>query len=325
MSFAVQLITIIIFASIILIIFLYFGAGAFLYNTLLTRRVYLRKARQEASAAHQEERKASPFNYEGEEWFHRMGPEETTILSRSSEHLHGYFIPAAEPSDRWVICLHGYTGAPDTMGPYGQKFYRAGFNTLYPALRGHDRSEHLSVSMGWHDRMDLIDWCQHVINRNPKAQIVLFGVSMGASTAMMASGESLPDQVRCIIADCGFSSVWEIFAVQIKRYARLPAQFLYPVYTMALMKGRLNLKEASCVRQVKKSKTPILFIHGDADDLIPHTMMDELFAAAGCEKEKLLVRHGWHGGSANVEPELYWSTVRSFVSRKMPEAKAVRI
>ena len=324
MSFAVQLTLIIIVTSIFLVIFLYFGAGAVLYNTLLTRRVYLRKAKQAESAAYQEERKTSPFNYEGEEWFHRMEPDETVILSSRNEHLHGYTIPAAEPSDRWVICLHGYTGAPDTMGPYGRKFYHAGFNTLYPALRGHDRSEHLSVSMGWYDRMDLIDWCRFVIKQNSKAQIVLFGVSMGASTAMMASGEALPEQVRCIIADCGYSSVWEIFAVQIKRYARLPAQFLYPVYTMALMKGRLNLKEASCVRQVKKSRTPILFIHGDADELIPHTMMDELFSAAGCEKEKLLVRRGWHGGSANVEPELYWSTVRSFISRKLSEPKTVR-
>jgi len=320
MNFAIDLVAIILSSSFLFFTILYIGAGALLYRILLTRQTYQRQARLAASDSYQEERKKNTFNYDGEEWFHSMEPAETIILSRRNTPLHGYTIPAAEPTDRWVICLHGYTGAPDTMGPFGRKFHKSGFNTLYPALRGHESSEHRTISMGWHDRLDIIDWCGYVIKQNPKAQIVLFGVSMGASTAMMASGEEMPAEVRCIIADCGFSSVWEIFAVQIKRYARLPANpFLLPIYTMALLKDRLDIKAASCVRQVKKSRTPILFIHGDADELIPHAMMDDLFSAAGCEKEKLLVHHGRHGESANAAPELYWSTVKSFISRKLAQ------
>jgi len=324
MSFAAELVTIILSSSISLSIILYFAVGALLYSIVLTRRTYLRAAKVTASASYQKERKTNTVNYEGEQWFHNMEPADTVLLSGRNDHLHGYTIPAPVPSDRWVICLHGYTGAPDMMGPFGQKFHHAGFNTLYPALRGHENSEQKTISMGWHDRLDIIDWCRFIIKQNARAQIVLFGVSMGASTAMMASGEDLPAEVRCIIADCGFSSVWEIFAVQIKRYARLPAKpFLLPIYTMALMIDRLDIKAASCVRQVRKSRTPTLFIHGDADELIPHAMMDDLFSAAGCEKEKLLVRHGRHGESANAAPELYWSTVRSFISRKMAQPQAV--
>jgi len=319
MDFTTELI-IILSSSVSLFILLYFGAGALLYHNLLTRKLYLRAAKANASDSYQKERRSNTFNYDGEEWFHAMKPAETVITSSRDEHLHGYTIPAQESSDNWVICIHGYSGAPDTMGPFGKKFYHSGYNTLYPALQGHESSEHWTISMGWHDRLDLIDWCRYIIKQNPRAQIVLFGVSMGASTAMMASGEDLPAAVRCIVADCGFSSVWEIFAVQIKKHARLPAHpFLYPIYTMAILKDRLNLKAASCVQQVRKSKTPTLFIHGDADELIPHAMMDDLYSAAGCTKEKLLVRHGRHGGSANAAPELYWSTVKSFISRKMSE------
>lgn len=306
---------------IFLFVFLYFGVGALLYSILLTRRVYKRQEKLAASAAYQEKLKnTNSFIYEGESWFHGMTPAETVITSDRNEQLHGYTIPAPQASDRWVICLHGYTASPYAMGPYGRKFHGAGFNTLYPALRGHDSSEHKSISMGWLDRMDVIDWCRYIVRQNPGAQIVLFGVSMGASTAMMASGEDLPAQVSCIVADCGFSSVWEIFAVQLRRYARLPAMpFLYPVYTIARLLGRLDLKEASCIRQVRKSRIPTLFIHGDEDELIPHGMMDELFDAAGCEKEKLLVRHAGHLESANTAPDLYWSTIKSFISRKLPQ------
>lgn len=321
MSFAAELVIIILTSLIFLFVFLYFGVGAILYNILLTRRVSRRQEKLAASDSYQEKLKNSnSFIYEGESWFHGMTPAETVITSDRNEQLHGYTIPAPEASDRWVICLHGYTASPYAMGPYGRKFHSAGFNTLYPALRGHDSSEHKSISMGWHDRLDIIDWCRFVVKQNPAAQIVLFGVSMGASTAMMASGEDLPAQVSCIVADCGFSSVWEIFAVQLKRHAKLPAiPFLYPVYTIARMRGRLDLKEASCIRQVRKSRIPTLFIHGDADELIPHEMMDELFDAAGCEKEKLLIRHAGHLESANTAPDLYWSTIKSFISRKLPQ------
>jgi len=320
MSFAAELVIIILASAILLAAFLYFGSGAILYHNILTRSVYRRQAKAAATEAFQEEHKKNTFNYEGEKWFQNMEKAEKVIRSGRGEPLHAYTIPAPKPSDRWVICLHGYTGAPEMMGPFGRNFHKAGFHTLYPALRGHENSEQRSISMGWHDRLDIVDWCRYVIEKNPRAKIVLFGVSMGASTAMMASGENLPPQVRCIIADCGFSSIWEIFAVQLKRYARLPANpFLYPIYTMARLKDRLDLKQASCVRQVKKSRTPTLFIHGDADELIPHAMMDDLYSAAGCEKEKLLVRHGRHGLAAIAAPELYWSTVRSFVSRKLAE------
>jgi len=316
----------VIFTSLILFVtILYFGTGVLMHAGCLSYRMYRRQAKVTASEPYQRELKKKPFNYEGEAWFRSMDPAETVILSGKNERLHGYTIPAAEPSDRWVICIHGYAGSPEAMGPFGRKFHNAGFHTLYPALRGHESSGHRNVSMGWHDRLDIIDWCRFVADENPGAQIVLFGVSMGASAAMMASGETLPSAVRCVVADCGFSSVWDIFSVQIRRFARLPASpFLYPLYTAAILNDRLNLKEASCVRQVTKSKTPTLFIHGGADKLIPPSMMEELFDAAGCEKEKLLIANAGHIESANTDPELYWSTVRSFVNRKLTAAEPVR-
>ena len=39
------------------------------------------------------------------------------------------------------------------------------------------------------------------------AEIVLHGLSMGAATVLMVSGERLPEQVKAIIEDCGYTSV----------------------------------------------------------------------------------------------------------------------
>ena len=307
-------------SAIFLFVILYFLSGVLLYDNLLSRRMYARRVRASSREALKKDKSKDRFTEKGEAWFHRKKPAETAILSGRGELLHGYIIPAPEFSDKWVICIHGYTGAPDTMGPFGRKLHYAGYNTLYPALRGHEKSEKNTISMGWHDRLDLIDWCRSITDTNPAAQIVLFGVSMGASTAMMASGEDLPESVRCIVADCGFSSVWDIFAVQLKKYSGLPAKpFLYPISTMAKLIDRLNIREASCVGQVKKSRTPTLFIHGDADELIPYSMMEDLYEAAGCEKEKLLIPDGKHGLAVNANPKLYWSTVKTFLRQNLAE------
>ncbi|WP_143805201.1 alpha/beta hydrolase, partial [Oenococcus oeni] len=82
-----------------------------------------------------------------------------------------------------------------------------GFNVLLPDDRGHGQSMGEYISFGWLDRLDYLQWLKKIIKRvGPKSEILLFGVSMGASTVEMLSGEDLPSQVKCVIADCGYSS-----------------------------------------------------------------------------------------------------------------------
>ena len=80
-------------------------------------------------------------------------------------------------------------------------------------------------------------------------------------------------------------------------------------------KAGYTLKEASALTQVAKSKTPILYIHGDKDDFVPYRMMDELYNATSSEKEKLTVKNAAHAKSATTNPELYWSTVKQFIMK----------
>ena len=81
------------------------------------------------------------------------------------------------------------------------------------------------------------------------------------------------------------------------------------------MRAGYSFKEASSVEQVKKSKTPTLFIHGDQDTFVPYTMLDKVYNAANCEKEKLVIKGAKHAESVNVDATLYWSTVKSFVEK----------
>ena len=86
-----------------------------------------------------------------------------------------------------------------------------GWNVLLPDMRTHGESEGKYIGMGWLDRLDVLKWIDLIRERDEQAQIILHGVSMGGATVMMTSGEALPENVRAVIDDCGYTSVWDIF------------------------------------------------------------------------------------------------------------------
>lgn len=230
--------------------------------------------------------------------------------------LHSYKILNENPTDNWVITVHGYTSKGVDMSNYAMNFYNMGYNILIPDLRGHGESEGNYIGMGWFDRLDILSWINLIINENKNAKIILHGVSMGAATVTMASGENLSTKVKAIIADCGYTSVWNQFSHQLKTIYSLPNFPVMNASSIAIkLKTGYSLKKASSLNQVAKSKTPILFIHGDKDDFVPYSMMDELYNAASCEKEKLTIKGAGHAKSSKVDPDLYWSTIENFINK----------
>lgn len=232
--------------------------------------------------------------------------------------LHSIFYEADEPNDIYAISCHGYTGDPSQNSIYAKRFHEMGYNVLLPYLRGHGKSEHNYCTMGWLDRLDIVDWISFIIDKNPNAKIILHGVSMGAATVMMATGEELPENVICCIEDCGFTSLWDQYSIQIRDFLHLPPEpVLNIVNQTAKYRLGFNLKEASAVKQVKKSKTPTLFIHGDKDSVVPLWMSYTLYKNAACEKERHVVPGATHAASGYSYPDIYWKAVTEFINKYM--------
>ena len=230
--------------------------------------------------------------------------------------LHAYVTKESDQTNIYVIVIHGYMDEAIGMAGYVKKFAELGYNVLAPDLRGHGKSEGNYVGMGWHDRLDIIDWINYIIKNEENVKIIIFGVSMGAATTMMTTGESLPSNVKLAIADCGYTSAWEQFQYNLKQFFHLPKfPVLYLAEKSCKKHANYTFKEASSIEQVKKSKTPILFIHGDKDDFVPYSMMDELYNATSSPKEKLTIIGASHARSSKVNPDLYWSTVENFINK----------
>ena len=230
--------------------------------------------------------------------------------------LHGYEVKNKIKTDKWAIVVHGYTSEGELVSSKAKHFYEMGYNILVPDLRGHGKSEGDYIGMGWDDRLDIIDWINFILEDNPNSEIVLHGTSMGSATVLSVSGENLPDNVKAIIADCGYTSVWDEFTYQLKALFDLPS---FPVMNLSnmvtMLKAGYSLKDASPIDQVAKSKTPILYIHGDKDYFVPYYMMDELYNATSSEKSKLTIKDAGHAKADLVNPDLYWNTVSSFLDK----------
>ena len=241
---------------------------------------------------------------------------DTYITSSDNLKLHAYEVKNENKTDKWAILVHGYTSEGKLLSSKAKHLYNMGYNVLVPDLRGHGTSEGNYIGMGWHDRLDIIDWINYIVKNNPKSEIALHGTSMGSATVLMVSGEKLPSNVKAIVADCGYTSVYDEFSYQLKQLFNLPA---FPIMNFSDVVTHIRagycLNDASAINQVKKSTTPILYIHGDKDDFVPYYMMDELYNATNSEKEKLTIEGGEHANSDLVNPKLYWSTVNSFLEK----------
>lgn len=241
---------------------------------------------------------------------------DTYITSSDNLKLHAYEVKNENKTDKWAIVVHGYTSEGKLLSSKAKHLYNMGYNVLVPDLRSHGTSEGNYIGMGWHDRLDIIDWINYIVKNNPKSEIALHGTSMGSATVLMVSGEKLPSNVKAIVADCGYTSVYDEFSYQLKQLFNLPA---FPIMNFSDVVTHIRagycLNDASAINQVKKSTTPILYIHGDKDDFVPYYMMDELYNATNSEKEKLTIEGGEHANSDLVNPKLYWSTVNSFLEK----------
>ena len=191
------------------------------------------------------------------------------------------------------------------------------YNVLAPDLHYHGLSEGRAVQMGWLDRLDIIRWIDVAHNVWDDDFMVIHGVSMGGATTMMVSGEPLPAYVRAFVEDCGYSSVWDQFAHNLKDMFCLPP---FPVLNSAstVCKHRYGwgFKEASSLAQLTKCDRPMLFIHGENDDFVPTAHVYKNYEAKTEGYKELWIAPGSaHATAYKDHPAEYTERVRAFLEK----------
>ncbi|MDD6021044.1 MAG: alpha/beta hydrolase [Oscillospiraceae bacterium] len=293
------------------------GACGLIYEGVLSRTMIEFLSKHKIFGDKEVENKyESPEAEKGYEWFRETAPAPAVIVGENKEQYYAYIARNKVATHNWAICVHGYSGEPSGVSNFGRHYYEEGFNVLFPCMRGHSLDRNKYCSMGYYDKDIVCAWIKKIISEDKDAKILLHGVSMGAATTMLVTGEDLSDNVVCAVADCGYTTCWDEYKAQIGEMLHLPVYPFLPIINkISVLRGNFDFKKCSPIEAVGRSKTPTLFIHGQEDTFVPYSMMDKLYNACAAEKDKLTVSDAVHAVSSLVHPDMYWAKVDEFTAK----------
>ena len=246
---------------------------------------------------------------------------DTFIMGQDGDRHHALLIASSHRSNHTAVVVHGYTDCAVDFLNIAQIYnHDMGFNVLLPDLHACGKSDGKAQQMGWLDRLDVLQWINIADslwrNSARQSEIVVHGVSMGAAATMCVAGDITIPAVKCFVEDCGYTSVWDEFAAQMKEQFGLPEfPLMYVTSALCKIKFGWSFGEASPLEQVRKCRKPMLFIHGGKDSYVPTRMVYPLYDAKPAPKELIVFRNTKHARSYSDYPLEYKRIVKRFVNR----------
>ena len=257
-----------------------------------------------------------PYREKMENWVRearKMPHADVEITSFDGLKLQGRFFEFA-PGAPVEIMFHGYRGSAERdMSGGVHRCFKVRRSALVVEQRCSRSSEGNTITMGINEYRDCLKWVDFLIDYLGKdIKIILTGISMGASTVMLAAGEKLPPNVIGVLADCGYTSAKAIM-FDVMRKMKLPPKLCYPFVKLgAKLFGHFDLDENAPVEAMKRCTLPVIFFHGEADDFVPCHMSRENYEACAGRKRLVTVPGAGHGLSYAVQPQRYLQELRDF-------------
>ena len=220
-------------------------------------------------------------------------------------------------SKNTIILFHGYRSAPKRDFSCAiEMYYKMGLNILIVDQRAHGRSGGKFITFGVKERYDVKSWVNYIIDTFGKdVNIVLDGLSMGATTVLLASELDLPENVKCLIADCGFSSPYEIIKRVSVKYYHINSEAVMRILDIyCRLFGSFSIYGISTVDAMRKNSIPVFLCHGKADDFVPSFMSQQAFDAAVCEKQLHLAENAGHGMSFLYDTQVITNKLKLFIT-----------
>lgn len=254
----------------------------------------------------------------GDQWLKEHHAQDVYIQNRDGLRLHAYWIPADNPKGT-IVLAHGYRST--MLADFGiafEGYHSMGLNLLVPHQRSHGESQGRFITFGVKESDDMLEWIDYHNRQFGEHQMILSGMSMGASTMLYLANADLPDNVKGIIADCGFTSPKEILSSVFRQVVRLPAApTIWAAELFARLFAGFSLYERDTRKTLAESKIPVLMVHGTADDFVPCEMSEQGYTACTAKKRLLLVKGAEHGVSFIVDQESYTRELLWFLKENL--------
>jgi fermentation-respiration switch protein FrsA (DUF1100 family) len=270
----------------------------------------------------EEEIKNTPYGkyydsiHEADSWLKAHGAEDVYVMSDDGLRLHGLWVPAENPAGT-IVLVHGYRSTMLVdFGVALDYYHNKGLNLLIPQQRSHGESEGRYITFGVKESKDMLRWLAYHNSRFPRMPVLFSGLSMGASTVMYLADEDLPENVKGMIVDCGFTSPKDILSCVFRRVTHMPAWLsLWVTDLFARIFAGFHLTQKDSRKTLAKNRLPILMVHGTEDGFVPCEMTRQGYAVCTGPKQLLLVDGADHGVSFLVDRERYTAMIEEFLNK----------
>ena len=301
------LIILIIIAIIVIVFFL--ATGLYIFKSTVTREL------------HDIEKSYTRYvenNLFDEALYNSASKEDITLKSFDGLNLTSTLIMNENPTNKFIVLVHGVSICYVGSLKYFDIFYKNGFNVLIVNQRRHGKSEGKYSTYGFYEKYDVNMWIEYLKSRFGNDIILgLHGESMGAGTVM----ETIPlnDSIKFVIEDCGYSNFHELIGFQITHAYknRLRPSLIFANFFMKT-KAKFSMKKIVPIDIVSSTSLPMMFIHGKEDYFVPWYMAVDLYKAkTKGYKELYLVEGAKHAEALEVNKILYEKKIMTFIEKAL--------
>jgi fermentation-respiration switch protein FrsA (DUF1100 family) len=226
-----------------------------------------------------------------------LDSENVYLESEPGVRVHAFYLRSPGAS-RAILFLHGNAGNASHRLPNAAELVGLGAHVLLLDYRGYGLSEGEPSEAGTY--ADARVALEHLLNDRglPESRIVLFGRSLGGAVAVdVAQGRKLGGVV--------LESTWTSARDVARAISWLPLWFL--------LRERFD-----SVSKISRVRTPLLFFHGDRDEIVPFELGRALYEAAHEPKHFETLRGAGHNDTVVVGGRRYFERIGRFLDEVVP-------
>lgn len=177
-----------------------------------------------------------------------------------------------------IIFLHGVRRHKEQIYPMAAFFSAAGYDCYAPDLRSHGESEGLFTTYGYYEKLDVSRLIDTISSRFATgSQIILWGQSMGAATAILTMATD--SRVTAGIIESTFSDFRQVVADYFVQELGFYSESIrdYMIWGSQILTG-MEASQVSPIIHSAEITAPMLFVHGSADQRINIKYAREIFS-----------------------------------------------
>ena len=249
--------------------------------------------------------------------------QDVEFLTSDGVRISGWLVPSRE-KHATIIYSHGLFRSRRELLERAMELSKLGYGALLYDSRNHGASGPARVSLGYNERLDVEAAVRYLRDDlRTTDRIVSFGISMGATGALLAAAEA--PEVAAVISDSSFLSFDHTVDHHLSLFLHLPSfpignELKYFIQSRAGFEGsKLDAREA--VKRI--GARPLLFIAAAHDKRMPPDIAEQLYQASSSPKRDLLIVEGpgdnIHGHAYQANPKMYIERIARFLESALNE------